>query len=663
MKLLILLIITINIFAQELINNIKLSQEEINYLHNKKELKLCIGPDSMPFEDFGKKGEHIGLTSDYYKIFSKNLGIPITVVPSRTWKESVDFAKNKTCDIISAMKTEDRKQFLNFTSPYLVTPVVIATKNNARFISDFKDLKNEKIGVPKNYAYVEELRKIYPNINYVEVSTIKDGLKKVIDGELDGQVGTLASIGYFFITDFVGSLKIAGKTNLVNLELGIGVRNDEPILLNLLQHQVENIDESFHNKVLNNWINIKYNTSIDYTLVYQILFLILIFACFLIYKQLLLNKYNKKLIQDVQEKTKKYKIKNDELINSNKNFFDLLNTAIEAMAIFDENNVLVRLNTAGKIMFNHYFDKDSDIKRISDFIPANLLSEVNEKLKHQIFEPFEIDLYRSDKTIFPALIAGKTILIENKNHTIITVVDLTQIKLQNEFIQQQSKLAQMGELLSMIAHQWRQPLTAISAASENLKLKTILNQVDISLIQSTTEDINKYTTYLSNTINDFKNFYTTNKSLEIIKLNEIVIKSLHIIEDSISHKNIKIIKNLDSISLIKTYISEVTQVVLTLLQNAEEILVEKNIEKPYIKINTFEDEKHLYIQIIDNGGGIPLEVFDRIFDPYFSTKHEKNGTGLGLYFAKNIIENNCNALLSVKNNLDEAIFTIKFNRD
>ena len=447
------------------------------------------------------------------------------------------------------------------------------------------------------------------------------------------------------------------------MELGIGVRNDEPILLNLLQHQVENIDESFHNKVLNNWINIKYNTSIDYTLVYQILFLILIFACFLIYKQLLLNKYNKKLIQDVQEKTKKYKIKNDELINSNKNFFDLLNTAIEAMAIFDENNVLIRLNTAGKIMFNHYFDKDSDIKRISDFIPANLLSEVNEKLKHQIFEPFEIDLYRSDKTFFPALIAGKTILIENKNHTIITVVDLTQIKLQNEFIQQQSKLAQMGELLSMIAHQWRQPLTAISAASENLKLKTILNQVDISLIQSTTEDINKYTTYLSNTINDFKNFYTTNKSLEIIKLNEIVIKSLHIIEDSISHKNIKIIKNLDSISLIKTYISEVTQVVLTLLQNAEEILVEKNIEKPYIKINTFEDEKHLYIQIIDNGGGIPLEVFDRIFDPYFSTKHEKNGTGLGLYFAKNIIENNCNALLSVKNNLDEAIFTIKFNRD
>jgi signal transduction histidine kinase len=328
LKLLILLIITINIFAQELTNNINLTSEEITYLSNKKELKLCIGPDSMPFEDFSKDGVYIGLTSDYYKIFSKNLGIPITVVPAVTWKESVNFAKNRTCDIISAMETEDRKQFLNFTSPYLITPVVIATKNNASFISDFKDLRNQKIGVPKSYAYVEKLRKIYPNINYIEVETIKDGLKKVIDGELYGQVGTLASIGYFFITDFVGSLKIAGKTDLVNLELGIGVRNDEPILFNLLQHQVENIDEEFHNKVLNNWINIKYDTSIDYTLVYKIILLIFILVIFFIYKQFLLNKYNKKLENEVAEKTKQL-IDSNTKLKENEQMLQLYNQDLE----------------------------------------------------------------------------------------------------------------------------------------------------------------------------------------------------------------------------------------------------------------------------------------------------------------------------------------------
>ena len=159
MRLLILLIITLNIFAQELGSYIGPTLSQLNYLSNKKELKLCIGPDSMPFEDFGENGEYIGLTSDYYKIFSKNLNIPINVVPVKTWKESIDLAKDRKCDIISAMQTEERKQYLNFTSPYLKTPVVIATNNDKPFISDFKDLTNEKIGVPKSYAYVEELKK------------------------------------------------------------------------------------------------------------------------------------------------------------------------------------------------------------------------------------------------------------------------------------------------------------------------------------------------------------------------------------------------------------------------------------------------------------------------------------------------------------------------
>ena len=101
-----LLIITLNIFAQELGNHIGPTLSQLNYLSNKKELKLCIGPDSMPFEDFGKNGEYIGLTSDYYKIFSKNLNIPITVVPVNTWAESIEFAKNRKCDSKIKEETE-----------------------------------------------------------------------------------------------------------------------------------------------------------------------------------------------------------------------------------------------------------------------------------------------------------------------------------------------------------------------------------------------------------------------------------------------------------------------------------------------------------------------------------------------------------------------------
>ena len=391
-------------------------------------------------------------------------------------------------------------------------------------------------------------------------------------------------------------------------------------------------------------------------------FLIILILIFL-YSQFLLKRYNKKLKKEVEEKTTEFKKQNQELINSNQNFFDLLNTAIEAIAIFDENDNLIKLNTSGKVMFDYYFKKNSKKKKISDFIQKESLFEVKEKLENKIFDPFEINLLRNDKTIFPALIALKTIIKDNKTHTIITVIDLTQIKLQNEFIQQQAKLAQMGELLNMIAHQWRQPLTAISAASENLKLKAMLNKIDSSIIEVTTNDINKYTSYLSNTINDFRNFYKTDKSIEITTTNEMIEKSLNIIEDSICFKNISIIKNLNATASIKTYLNEVTQVLLAFLQNAEEVLIEKQIVNPYIKINTFEDFNFIYLQIIDNGGGIPENIINKIFEPYFSTKHEKNGTGLGLYFAKNIIENNCNALLTAENNKDEAIFTIKFKKE
>ena len=408
-------------------------------------------------------------------------------------------------------------------------------------------------------------------------------------------------------------------------------------------------------------LDVKKNET-NYLLLKKAMPFLLIILIIFIFSQLLLKRYNKKLKKEVDDKTLEYKKKNQELINANQNFFDLLNTAIEAIAIFDENDNLVKLNKSGKLMFNYYFKKNSENKTISDFIPENFLSEIKNRLNKKIFEQFEINLLRSDKTIFPGLIAVKTILIEDKIHTIITIVDLTQIKLQDKFLQQQAKLAQMGELLSMIAHQWRQPLTAISAASENLKLKTILNKIDNNTINTATDDINKYTSYLSNTINDFKNFYKTNKAKELTTLNEMAKKSLNIIEDSISFRNIKIIKNLNSTSSIETFMSEVTQVILSLLQNAEDILLEKQIKNPYIKINTFDDEEYLYLQVIDNGGGISSDIIDKIFDPYFSTKHEKNGTGLGLYFAKSIIENNCNALLNVRNNQDEAIFTIRFSK-
>jgi signal transduction histidine kinase len=560
LKLLILLIISLNIFAQEIPNNNRLTAEEITYLNSKKELKLCIGPDSMPFEDFGKNGEHIGLTSDYYKIFSENLNIPINLVYARTWKESLDFAKDRSCDIISAMQTEERKQFLNFTSPYLKTPLVIATKNKANFISDFKDLKNEKIGVPKNYAYVEELKKIYPNINYVEVSTIKEGLKKVINGELYGQVGTLACIGYFFTTDFAGSLKIAGKTDKVNLELGIGVRNDEPILFKLLQNEVENIDESFHYKVLNNWINIKYTHSIDYSLVYKILFLIFIIAVFIIYKQLLLKKYNEKLEKEVEEKTK---------------------------LLIDSNNKL----------------KKSE----------QILKVYNQKLELKIKEEVE-----------------KNIKIQKK--LFIT-----------------EKISSMIEMVNNISHQWRQPLSLISTAATGMLLKKECGILEDKEFEENCHLINNKAQYLSKIIDNFRNFVQNDRNKKIFYVEDAINDFMDLMYDLIYKEQINIILDLEKDIKINGYENDLIQCFINIFNNARVALSEKNIERKLIIISSSLIEDKVIIKIKDNAQGIPLELLDKLFEPYVTTKHQAQGTGLSLYLTYNLIVSEMQGNIEVSN--------------
>ena len=223
---------------------------------------------------------------------------------------------------------------------------------------------------------------------------------------------------------------------------------------------------------------------------------------------------------------------------------------------------------------------------------------------------------------------------------------------------QQSRLAQMGEMISMIAHQWRQPLSAISSSSGAIVLKAKLGKLDNEKAVQIATKISQYSQHLSSTIDDFREFFKPNKIKVETNLNDIINGVLNIVESSIENKNIKIIKNLNSSSTFESYPNELKQVVLNLIKNAEDILVEKQIEQPYINITTYEHGEKLILDISDNGGGIPKDILDKIFDPYFSTKTKKDGTGLGLYMSKTIIEDHCSGQISISNNENGALFSI-----
>ena len=214
---------------------------------------------------------------------------------------------------------------------------------------------------------------------------------------------------------------------------------------------------------------------------------------------------------------------------------------------------------------------------------------------------------------------------------------------------QQSKMASMGDMLANIAHQWRQPLSAISTLASGLKLKTEMDlfEEENELVDEL-EHIVSLTQHLSKTIEDFRTFFRQENDMYLINLEKVINKSLYIIDILFKNKGIEIIYSLESISF-KSYENELIQVLLTMLNNAKDALETNNEKEKLIFISTKCTESNISIMIKDNAGGVPLDIIDKVFEPYFTTKHQSQGTGIGLYIANEIIVKHMKGQIHVQN--------------
>jgi ABC-type amino acid transport substrate-binding protein/nitrogen-specific signal transduction histidine kinase len=223
----------------------------------------------------------------------------------------------------------------------------------------------------------------------------------------------------------------------------------------------------------------------------------------------------------------------------------------------------------------------------------------------------------------------------------------------------QSRLAQMGEMISMIAHQWRQPLNSLSVLNQTVVLKYKKGKIDDKFIEYFNLNSNKQIQNMSKTIDDFRNFFKPEKSEIEFYVNDIISNTITMVEPIFVVQNIEI--NFDNNFKYKAlgYPNELGQAILNLINNAKDALVENNIEHKKISITLIKDDENIIIEIKDNAGGIPKDIIGKIFDPYFSTKDDKNGTGLGLYMTKMIIEDHCQGKIEVNNDQDGAVFRLK----
>ncbi|MDY0237257.1 MAG: HAMP domain-containing sensor histidine kinase [Campylobacterales bacterium] len=230
---------------------------------------------------------------------------------------------------------------------------------------------------------------------------------------------------------------------------------------------------------------------------------------------------------------------------------------------------------------------------------------------------------------------------------------------QEKLLVQQSKLASMGSMLGNIAHQWRQPLSEINAILMEAEAVTRYGELSKEDLLKHIKACYDITNHMSNTISDFQNFFQPSKEKEPFSIAEACTNAISIISASLKFHLINLNYDINKDIKINGYPNEFAHALLNIITNAKDTLVSRKIEDPTISISIKSGKKYTLIRIEDNAGGIDPRNIDRIFEPYFTTKHAKQGTGIGLYMTKVIIENNMQGFVSVKNIEKGARFTIK----
>lgn len=313
----------------------------------------------------------------------------------------------------------------------------------------------------------------------------------------------------------------------------------------------------------------------------------------------------------------------------------ILNKAISSVSYNELNTIINKWNN---VQFQTSFDYDVFWKItlaifiiLLAFIYRNFtLKNLNRTLKIKVEEKTK-QLSEMNKNLEN--------LVEKKTRELIQ---------KETILNQQSKMAAMGEMIENIAHQWRQPLSVISTVATGAKLKKDLNLLSDSEFYETMEIINNSSQHLSNTIDDFRNFFSNDKEVISFNVNEAINKALSLVTSKLKNRDIQIIKSKDEITVLGLK-NEFIQVILNIINNAIDAFETLKDSDKYIFINSYKENENLILTIKDNASGIKEEIINRIFEPYFTTKHKSQGTGIGLYMSLEIIKKHMHGELLVSN--------------
>ena len=303
---------------------------------------------------------------------------------------------------------------------------------------------------------------------------------------------------------------------------------------------------------------------------------------------------NTSLEKKITDATEELESQNLTLSESVDNFQNLLDTTMEAIVISDINKKILDINKSGVELLGCRHKTEIIGRKLYNFVPSYEEANLNIILNENKNKAHEMLFQKKNGEVFPTLASGQDILRNGISLRISTIQDLTQIKDKEKLLLEQSRLAQMGEMISMIAHQWRQPLGAISSAVFSVQTKLALGKFDLDtkegveklldFLEKKHGSINQYVEFLSATIDDFRNFFKPDKSKELIMVTIPIHRALQIVKSSLESKGIYLETNFKCNEAVYMYQNEMMQVILNVLKNSEDNFLEKGIENPKIII-------------------------------------------------------------------------------
>ena len=268
---------------------------ELHYLSALKNIKKCVDPLWMPFEGINKSGEHVGIIADISHYIESQINVPIVLVPTKSWLESIEKLKNRECDILTSDAIDGEVlDFYTKTDPFMSIRNVFITRKDAPIEVDFAKVMNKPIGITEGYPTIELIKKYYGNVNLVEVKNASEGLLKVSNGELYAYTDLLPVCSFSIQNEGLSNLKVGGHLD-ISIPTVMGVRSDMPELVAIINKIFTTFDNSTLNQFYSNWIKVEYDMKFNWgkLMLYTSLFLLLIIL--ILYWNRKLQKLNKSL--------------------------------------------------------------------------------------------------------------------------------------------------------------------------------------------------------------------------------------------------------------------------------------------------------------------------------------------------------------------------------